>query len=71
MRLFMSSSDNIPKKQAARIVGVSESTIVRLAKTDDFPKTYKIGGRTFYSEAEIRTWIEVRKNTRLDPKNVN
>jgi predicted DNA-binding transcriptional regulator AlpA len=62
----MSFSDNIPKKQAARIVGVSESTIVRLVKTDDFPKPFKIGGRTFYSEIEIRTWIEVRKNTRLD-----
>jgi predicted DNA-binding transcriptional regulator AlpA len=66
MRLLMSFSDNIPKKQAARIVGVSESTIVRLVKTDDFPKPFKIGGRTFYSEIEIRTWIEVRKNTRLD-----
>jgi predicted DNA-binding transcriptional regulator AlpA len=62
----MSYSDNIPKKQAARIVGVSESTIVRLVKTDDFPKPFKISGRTFYSETEIRTWIEVRKNTRLD-----
>ena len=66
MRLLMSYSDNIPKKQAARIVGVSESTIVRLVKTDDFPKPFKIGGRTFYSETEIRNWIEVRKNTRLD-----
>ena len=66
MRLLMSYSDNIPKKQAARIVGVSESTIVRLVKTDDFPKPFKIGGRTFYSETEIRTWIEVRKNTRID-----
>jgi predicted DNA-binding transcriptional regulator AlpA len=66
MRLLMSYSDNIPKKQAARIVGVSESTIVRLVKTDDFPRPFKIGGRTFYSEIEIRTWIEVRKNTRLD-----
>ena len=66
MRLHMSYSDNIPKKQAARIVGVSESTIVRLVKTDDFPKPFKIGGRTFYSEIEIRAWIELRKNTRLD-----
>ena len=67
MRLLMSYSDNIPKKQAARIVGVSESTIVRLVKTDDFPRPFKIGGRTFYSEAEIKVWIESRKSTRLDP----
>lgn len=67
MRLLMSYSDNIPKKQAARIVGVSESTIVRLVKTDDFPRPFKIGGRTFYSEVEIKTWIESRKSTRLDP----
>jgi predicted DNA-binding transcriptional regulator AlpA len=62
----MSYSDNIPKKQAARLVGVSESTIVRLVKTDDFPHPFKIGGRTFYSEAEIRTWIELKKNARLE-----
>ena len=67
MRLLMSYSDNIPKKQAARIVGVSESTIVRLVKTDDFPRPFKIGGRTFYSEAEIKTWIECRKQDRIDP----
>lgn len=67
MRLLMSYSDNVPKKQAARIVGVSESTIVRLVKTDDFPRPFKIGGRTFYSEAEIKTWIESRKSTRIDP----
>ena len=63
----MSYSDNIPKKHAARIVGVSESTIVRLVKNDDFPRPFKIGGRTFYSEVEIKTWIESRKSTRLDP----
>ena len=67
MRLLMSYSDNIPKKQAARIVGVSESTIVRLVKTDDFPRPFKIGGRTFYSEAEIKTWVESRKQDRIDP----
>lgn len=67
MRLFMSYSDNIPKKQAARIVGVSESTIVRLVKTDDFPRPFKIGGRTFYSEVEIKTWMEARKRIRLEP----
>ena len=67
MRLLMSYSDNIPKKQAARIVGVSESTIVRLVKTDDFPRPFKIGGRTFYSEAEIKTWVERRKQDRIDP----
>ena len=66
MRLLMSYSDNIPKKQAARIVGVSESTIVRLVKTDDFPHPFKIGGRTFYSEAEIKTWIEGKKQDRID-----
>ena len=67
MRPLMSYSDNIPKKQAARIVGVSESTIVRLVKTDDFPRPFKIGGRTFYSEAEIKTWVESRKQDRIDP----
>lgn len=67
MRLVMSYSDNIPKKQAARIVGVSESTIVRLVKTDDFPRPFKIGGRTFYSEKEIKTWVERRKQDRIDP----
>ena len=66
-RLLMSYSDNIPRKQAARIVGVSESTIFRLGKTDNFPRSSRIGGRTFYSEEEIRVWIEQKKQDRIDP----
>ena len=61
----MSYSDNISKKQVARILGVSESTVVRLSKTGEFPLPYKLGGRTFYSEAEIKSWVELQKSRRI------
>ena len=43
-------SDNIPKKQVARMLGLSETTIVRLVKKNDFPLPYRLGGGTFYSK---------------------
>ena len=33
----MSYSDNITKKEAARLVGCAESTLMRLVKNSDFP----------------------------------
>ena len=45
----MSLSDNIPRKLAARVIGVSVSTLIRLTKSNGFPKPFMIGGRVFYS----------------------
>ena len=63
-RYKVSYSDNIPKKEVARIMGVSESTIYRLTLNNNFPLPYKIGGRTFWSKAEILGWLKKIKEKR-------
>ena len=60
----MTYSDNIPKKEVARFVGVSESTIYRLVNNGEFPKSYLIGGRTFWSKSEVQMWINKIKEQR-------
>ena len=60
----MTYSDNISKKQVARMVGVSESTIVRWVKAKKFPLPYTIGGRTFYYKPEVETWLEKKREER-------
>ena len=57
----MSYSDNIPKKEAARIVGCAESTLMRLVKKSDCPAPYKLGGKLCFSREEILEWIEDQK----------
>ena len=44
----MTCSDNISRKEVARIVNVSESTIVRWVHAGKFPPPYKIVGHTFF-----------------------
>ena len=59
-------SDNIPKKQVARIINISVSGVDRKRRDDDtFPRPYKIGGKVMFSEKEVRSWIESQKETRL------
>ena len=57
----MSYSDNISKKEAARLVGCAESTLMRLVKNSDVPSPYKIGGKLCFSRKEILEWIEDQK----------
>lgn len=66
MRLAMFHSDNISKKQAARIINISLSGIARKRRDDStFPRPYKIGGKIMFSEKEVRDWIESQKAARL------
>ena len=66
MRLAMFHSDNISKKQAARIINISLSGIDRRRRNDDtFPRPYKIGGKIMFSEKEILAWIESQKEKRF------
>ena len=65
----MSYSDNITKKEAARLVGCAESTLMRLVKNSDFPSPYMIGGKLCFSREEILAWIEEQKlNNRVMPR---
>ncbi len=58
-----SQSDNIPIKEVVKRVGVTASSIVRWVKKDAFPKLYTLGGRTFFSAAEVDTWIAEKRKT--------
>ena len=60
----MSYSDNISKKEAARLVGCAESTLMRLVKNSDFPSPYKIGGKLCFLRKEILEWIEEQKRNK-------
>ena len=64
----MSLSDNISKKEAARLLGYSESTLMRYVKSAGCPAPYKLGGKCF-SRQEILDWIEKQKlNNRVMPR---
>ena len=65
----MSYSDNITKKEAARLVGCAESTLMRLVKNSDCPSPYMIGGKLFFSEVELLEWIEVQKRHKRVQRN--
>ena len=60
----MPCSDNISKKEVARIVNVSESTIYRWVHEGKFPQPYQIGGRTFFSKKEVLEFNEEEKKQR-------
>ena len=60
----MSYSDNISKKQTARLVGVSESTIVRWVNANKFPSPFAIEGRTFFYKPEVENWLKQKREHR-------
>ena len=65
----MSLSDNISKKEAARLLGYSESTLMRHVKSAGCPAPYKLGGKLCFSKQEILDWIEEQKlNNRVMPR---
>ena len=73
----MTCSDNISKKEAARIANVSESTIYRWVNAGNFPPPYKLVEHTFFSRKEVLAFIEEKKKQRgfgnptIQSKNVN
>ena len=60
----MTYSDNIPRKEVARIVNVSESTIYRWVNAGEFPPPYKLVEHTFFSREEVLAFIEEKKKKR-------
>ena len=60
----MPFSDNISKKEVARVVGVSESTIVRWVKDKRFPAPFAIEGRTFFFRPEVENWLAEKREKR-------
>ena len=57
----MPYSNNISKKEAARIVSVSESTIVRWVNAGKFPAPFVVEGRTFFYRPEVDNWLAEKR----------
>jgi len=60
----MPYSNNISKKEAARMVSVSESTIVRWVNAGKFPAPFPIEGRTFFYRPEVDNWLAEKRERR-------
>ena len=61
----MTISRFIPKKEVARILGVSVSTVIRWSKKGLLPQPFELGpNKTMYVHDEIEVYIEKAKETR-------
>jgi prophage regulatory protein len=47
------------------LVALSKSTVLRLVKAGDFPKSFPLSGYAVgWSREEVEAWVEARKNLR-------
>ena len=61
----MTKPKYIPKKEVARILNISESTVIRWAKAGHIPKPFQLGpNKTNWDKDEIDQWIEEKKKIR-------
>ena len=60
----MPYSNNIPIKETARLVGMSESTIRRWVKDAEFHIHFKVGGRTFFYKPAVDGWLAEKREQR-------
>ena len=67
-RALMPYSNNISKKEVARIVSVIESTIVRWANAGKFPIPFVIEGRTFFYRPKVDNWLVEKRERRGFPE---
>ena len=60
----MEHSDNICKKEAARLLNISPSSFYRLVKKGELKPPFPIGGRSFYKRSEILAYNEAQQQKR-------
>ena len=61
----MTISEFIPRKEVARILGISVSTVFRWSNDGDLPQPVRLGpNKTMYARDEIEAYIEKVKETR-------
>ncbi len=46
---------------AAKVLGISASTLNKARMTGDSPPYYKIGGRVVYRLPEIKAWLDTKR----------
>ncbi|HDR1497491.1 TPA: AlpA family phage regulatory protein [Pasteurella multocida] len=64
-QIIQSTDKFIRKSEVSKLTGLSSTSIWRLSKAGDFPKSIKIGENAIrYSLNEILDWIETKKSTR-------
>ena len=60
----MAHSENICKKEAARLLNISPSTFYRLVKKGELNHPFPMGGRSFYKRVEILGYNEAQQQKR-------
>ncbi|MEB3502612.1 AlpA family phage regulatory protein [Pasteurella multocida] len=64
-KIIQSTDKFIRKSEVSKLTGLSSTSIWRLSKAGDFPKSIKIGENAVrYSLNEVVAWIEAKKLTR-------
>ena len=54
-------STRMTSKEAAAYIGASESTLRYWRACDEGPRSYRLGRRTLYDQADVDAWIEAQK----------
>ena len=63
--VIMTKPKCISKKEVARILNISESTVSRWAKSGHIPKPFQLGpNKTQWVTSEIYKWLEKKKEVR-------
>ena len=60
----MAHSNNICKKEAARLLKISTSSFYRLIQKGELKPPFPIGGRSFYKRSEILAYNEAQQQKR-------
>ena len=64
--VFMTIPVCIPKKEVARLLNISVSTVIRWSKAGILPKPFKLGpNKTMYVRDEIEAYIGCAKEKRI------
>lgn len=54
----------LPFSDALKLVGISRSQVYLLQMRGDFPGATKIGRNNYYSERELRAWVQAQLDAR-------
>jgi predicted DNA-binding transcriptional regulator AlpA len=58
--MHSNSKFSVPAREAARLVGLSESTLAKLRLNGNGPTYCKLGRRVVYRPADLEEWLQSR-----------